>query len=224
MPDQALASHPRTLAHQFNDLTQQRQASELGMWLFLATEFMFFGGLFLAYVVYRRFYPVEFAEGSHSMDLTLGTINTAVLLTSSLTMALAVAASERSKQRSVAWLLTLTAMLGLIFLGIKGFEYHHKYEARLIPFAGLPFAYHGLREQAGVATFLNLYFVMTGLHALHMIIGIAILALLIVMAVRQRLPADRSIVVNNVGLYWHFVDLVWVYLFPFFYLIAARGH
>jgi len=191
------------------------------MWLFLATEFMFFGGLFLAYLVYRSWYPAEFAAGSHTMSLTLGTINTAVLLTSSLTMALAAHAAEHSRQASMAQLLTVTLVLGLVFLAIKAFEYHHKYEDHLIPFAGLSFAHHGV-ERPGMATFFNLYFLMTGLHAFHMIIGVVLLGVLLALAIRRRLPADRAVLVHNAGLYWHFVDLVWVYLFPFFYLVAAR--
>jgi len=215
--------HAAELDHHFHDLAQQRQAAELGMWLFLVTEFMFFSGLFLAYLVYRRWYPAEFAAGSHTMNVVLGTVNTAVLLTSSLTMALAVAAAEHGRQRALANFLTATLVLGGIFLGIKAYEYHHKYEEALIPFANLPFEYAGTPEQPGLAAFFNLYFLMTGLHAFHMLIGIVLLAILIIAALRQRLPASRSIVVHNIGLYWHFVDLVWVYLFPFFYLVAARG-
>jgi cytochrome c oxidase subunit 3 len=218
-----MVEHPPRLAHHFNDLTQQRQAAELGMWLFLVTEFMFFSGLFLAYFIYRRWYPAEFASGSHTMDVVLGTINTGVLLTSSLTMALAVAAAEHGRQRAVAGLLTATLALGSVFLAIKAYEYHHKYEHHLIPFANLAFEYAGTPEQAGMAAFFNLYVLMTGLHAFHMVIGIVMLAILIIAALRERPPADRSIVVHNIGLYWHFVDLVWVYLFPFFYLVAARG-
>jgi cytochrome c oxidase subunit III len=214
------AGHSPALAHHFNDLTQQRQAAELGMWLFLVTEFMFFGGLFLAYLVYRRWYPAEFAAGSHTMD---GTVNTAVLLTSSLTMALAVAAAERGRQRAVAGLLAATLALGVVFLAVKAYEYHHKYEHGHIPFANLPFEYAGTQAYRGIATFFNLYFLMTGMHAFHMVLGMIMLAILIIAALGERLTAERSIVVHNIGLYWHFVDLVWVYLFPFFYLVAARG-
>jgi cytochrome c oxidase subunit 3 len=210
------------VAHHFHDAQQQRSAAELGMWLFLVTEFMFFGGLFVAYLVYRSWYPEDFAAGSHTMDVRLGTINTAVLLTSSLTMALAVDAAQRSRQQPLVGLLAATLVLGAIFLGIKAYEYHHKFEEHLIPFAGLPFSPED-GATPGLATFFNLYFLMTGMHAFHMLIGIAILAVLIFLAARRRLPAERSIVVHNAGLYWHFVDLVWVYLFPFFYLVAARG-
>jgi cytochrome c oxidase subunit 3 len=210
------------VAHHFHDAQQQRTAAELGMWVFLATEFMFFGGLFIAYLVYRSWYPGDFAVGSHTMDVRLGTINTAVLLTSSLTMALAVDAAHRARRQALIGLLAATLVLGAVFLGIKAYEYHHKYEEHLIPFAGLAFAPEEGATR-GLATFLNLYFLMTGLHALHMVIGIVMLGMLIVLAARGSLPAERAIVVHNAGLYWHFVDLVWVYLFPFFYLVAARG-
>jgi cytochrome c oxidase subunit 3 len=192
------------------------------MWLFLATEFMFFGGLFAAYLVYRFWYPAEFAAGSHTMDVTLGTINTGVLLTSSLTMALAVHAAHASRRKQLVGLLLATIVLGAAFLGVKAYEYHHKFEHHLIPFAGLPFQDFGAGTK-GVTTFLNLYFLMTGLHAFHMVIGIVMLGILAVLASRGGLMAERAIVVHNAGLYWHFVDLVWVYLFPFFYLVAARG-
>jgi cytochrome c oxidase subunit III len=217
-----LPEHASHVAHHFEDAEQQRAAGELGMWLFLVTEFMFFGGLFLAYFVYRRWYPAEFAAGSREMDLLLGIINTGILLTSSLTMALAVEAAHRGARRRLIAGLLATIALGTAFLAIKAYEYHHKYEEHLIPFANLGFAVTG-HERRGMATFLNLYFLMTGLHATHMIIGIVILLILVSMAWRRRLPPGRSIVVHNTGLYWHFVDLVWVYLFPFFYLIAAWG-
>jgi cytochrome c oxidase subunit III len=221
------AHHPAGLAHHFDDLQQQREAAELGMWLFLVTEFMFFGGLFLAYLIYRYWYPAEFIAGSLSMDVWLGTLNTLVLLASSLTMALAVHAAHDSQRKALVWLLLATLVLGSVFLGVKAYEYHHKYAEHLIPFAGLPFKYSG-PEREGMSAFYNLYFLMTGLHAFHMVIGIALLAILAVLANRGGLLAERSIIVHNAGLYWHFVDLVWVFLFPFFYLVTghffAGGH
>jgi cytochrome c oxidase subunit 3 len=216
-----LAEHSSHVAHHFEDAEQQRAAGELGMWLFLVTEFMFFGGLFLAYFVYRHWYPAEFAAGSRTMDVLLGSINTAILLTSSLTMALAVDATHRTARRRLITFLLATILLGGAFLVIKAYEYHHKYEEHLIPFAGLEFSVTS-QERRGVATFLNLYFLMTGLHATHMVVGIVILLILVYMAWRRRLPTERAIIVHNTGLYWHFVDLVWVYLFPFFYLISTR--
>lgn len=210
------------VADHFVDAEQQHEVAELGMWLFLVTEIMFFGGLFLAYSIYRWWYPTEFALGSHHMDVTLGTINTGVLLTSSFTMALAVEAAEHGKRSRLIWLLVTTLVLGLVFLGIKGYEYHHKYVDHLVPFAGWSFGPTG-PHRPGLITFFNLYFLMTGLHAFHMIIGVILLSVLIALAACKKLPATRSIVVHNSGLYWHFVDLVWVYLFPFFYLVAVRA-
>jgi cytochrome c oxidase subunit 3 len=218
-----MPAHDPALAHHFHDLDQQRRAAELGMWLFLVTEFMFFGGLFLAYLVYRYWYPAEFALGSQTMNVALGAINTLVLLTSSLTMALAVHAATVSNRRMLIVLLWATIILGTVFLGIKAYEYHHKYAEHHIPFAGQEFHAESEQHRLGLATFYNLYFLMTGLHALHMIIGIGLMLILVVAAYRGGLTGPRSIVVHNSGLYWHFVDLVWVYLFPFFYLVAARG-
>jgi cytochrome c oxidase subunit 3 len=215
-----LAEHPRVLAHHFHDLRQQREAAELGMWLFLVTECMFFSGLFVAYLVYRWWYPAEFAAGGRTMDVVLGTINTLVLLASSLTMALAVHSAAASRRRPLMVMLLATMLLGAAFLAVKAYEYHHKYEQHLIPFAG--FSFTGA-EGAGMATFFNLYFLMTGLHAVHLVIGVAMLSILLVLAGRGALLGERSIVVHNAGLYWHFVDLVWVYLFPFFYLVSSFG-
>lgn len=222
----ASVEHSPGLAHHFHTLRQQRTAAELGMWVFLVTEFMFFGGLFLAYLVYRARYPEAFAAGSHDMNVWLGTLNTAVLLTSSLTMALAVHAADdtaesnpAARSRRLMMFLLATMALGLVFLGIKAFEYYDKFTHSHIPFGGFEFSH---ADDPGLQTFYNLYFLMTGLHALHMIIGLAILLLLAWLAHRGGLTGANSVVVYNFGLYWHFVDLVWVYLFPFFYLVGSR--
>lgn len=217
-----MAEHHGPLAHHFEDLDQQRESAELGMWLFLVTEIMFFGGLFAAYLIYRMWYPEGFALASHTMDIPLGTINTAVLLTSSFTMALSVAAARQEKRQELTWLLVGTIVLGLVFLVIKAYEYHHKYEHGLIPFWGLPFHWTE-PDRNGARIFLFLYFVMTGMHALHMVIGMVLMLILVYGVRRGRFMGEHSSVVHNAGLYWHFVDLVWVYLFPFFYLVAARG-
>jgi cytochrome c oxidase subunit III len=227
-PDVAAHVHSPGLAHHFSNVRQQREAAELGMWLFLVTEFMFFGGLFLAYLIYRARYPQAFEEGSHSMNWWLGTLNTGVLLTSSLTMALAVHAAEEapSKDRNahtnrlrLVMFLLATVLFGLVFLGVKAFEYYKKYVDGHIPFGGFAFSHS---DDQGLEAFYNLYFLMTGFHALHMVIGIVVLLLLVWLARRGGLRGASSVVVYNFGLYWHFVDLVWVYLFPFFYLVGAR--
>jgi len=217
------------VAHHFDDAEQQYTAANLGMWLFLATEVLFFGGLFAGYAQYRYWYPQEFAHGSGHLDLWLGTINTAVLLTSSLTMALAVHAAQTNERNATARFLALTIVLGSAFLGIKAYEYFHKYEEHLVPGRAfvLPAA-HGHAagateaeeiEAGPVEIFFSFYFAMTGLHATHMVIGIAILGLLWRAARRGAYSAEYFTPVEMTGLYWHFVDIVWVFLFPLLYLI-----
>ena len=216
---QSAHAHDAPHAHQFDDPVQQRESAELGMWLFLATEIMFFGGLFAGYTVYRLYYESAFAAASAKTNLMLGTLNTAVLLTSSLCMALAVYAAELSHRRWLILSLLGTIVLGTVFLGIKAYEWHEEYVEQLVPIFNLPFNKE-LPEQA--ALFFNFYFAMTGLHAVHMIIGLVMLVTLLVLAQRGRLLGERSTVVHVCGLYWHFVDIVWVFLYPLLYLVAAR--
>ena len=221
MSDTHSAAHPAHLAHHFDTVEQQRESSSLGMWVFLAQEVMFFGGLFLAYTIYRHEDEATFAAASRELELFWGTVNTVVLLTSSLTMALAVHAAKSSQSRQFQLFLIATLILGSVFIGIKGMEYHHKYVHHLMPLAGLPFEWHG--SSAGHAElFFNLYFLMTGVHALHMLIGLGILIVLLLKASRGGLLGDSSAPVHVTGLYWHFVDVVWVFLFPLLYLIGAR--
>jgi cytochrome c oxidase subunit 3 len=219
-----LAEARPVLAHHFDDLDQQRDSAELGMWLFLATEVLFFGGLFLAYTLYRTANEKAFADASASLNLWLGTINTVVLLTSSLTMALAVHAAQMSQRKNLVRLLDLTILLGTAFLVIKGVEWHEDYVENLIPFLTNHFELkNGTSPPAG-KMFFNLYFLMTGLHGLHMIIGLAILSWYSLKARRGLLEGVRSTPVHLLGLYWHFVDIVWVFLYPFLYLIGASEH
>jgi cytochrome c oxidase subunit 3 len=203
------------LAHHFETLAQQREANTLGMWLFLATEVLFFGALFTSYTVYRSAYPGAFEAASYHLDIIRGTINTVVLLTSSLTMALAVHAAEARDRRRMVMMMAATAVLGLLFLGIKATEYYTEYEERLIP--GLVFVWEG-SDALQVQLFFTLYFIMTGLHALHMIIGLAIVAVMMLYGWRGGYEVD-SMPVERFGLYWHFVDIVWIFLFPLLYLI-----
>ena len=203
------------VAHHFETLEQQRDASRLGMWTFLATEVLFFGGLFLAYVVYRAGYPEIFSEAGRRLNPVLGTINTVVLLTSSLTVALAVHAGGEHRRKRMIYLMLATMALGLLFLGIKGVEYYIDYEEHLIP--GLNFAWEG-NDAARAQLFFTLYFIMTGLHALHMIIGISVLGVMTYLATRGWYDRE-PMPVELFGLYWHFVDVVWIFLFPLLYLI-----
>jgi len=212
-----LAEHRTVLAHQFNDLAQQYEASSLGMWAFLLTEIMFFGGLFVSYAVYRTAYLSGFMTGSQHLNILLGTLNTAVLLSSSLSMALAVHAAQESHARPLMRFLLLTILLGLAFLGIKGYEYWLEYHESLMP--GVNFAYTGPYAPQ-VKLFMVLYFVMTSLHAVHMIIGLSLLTILVVLSWCGRFSAEYHTPVEVIGLYWHFVDIVWIFLYPLLYLVG----
>jgi cytochrome c oxidase subunit 3 len=195
---------------------QALEANRLGLWIFLASEVLFFGVLFAAYIIYRYLYPETFAEASRHLDVILGSINTTILLTSSFTMALAVNAIQRDQRRAAVVFLLITMTFGLVFLGIKGLEYVHKIEEGLFP--GPNFTYIG--EQAQQAqVFFSLYFIMTGLHAVHMLAGILVLAVLAFLVWRGHFSASSYAGVEMVGLYWHFVDIVWIFLFPLLYLI-----
>ena len=203
------------VAHQFEDLPQQHEADTLGMWVFLVTEMLLFGGLFLAYAVYRSLYPEAWAEGSHHSDLLLGTINTGILLISSLTVAMAVHGSEEASWRTVSILLSVTALLGAAFLGIKFYEYYVHYQSGIVP--GIRFHQTG-PHAAQVALFFVFYFVMTGLHALHLIVGIGIMAVLAWLVRTRRMR--KHITIEMAGLYWHLIDIIWVFLYPLFYLVG----
>jgi cytochrome c oxidase subunit 3 len=216
--------HPR-LQHHFENLEQQKESSTLGMWLFLVTEVMFFGGLFTAYIVYRRMFPAVFAASSHHLDVTLGGINTAVLICSSLTMALAIWAAQIDKRKLIVVFLLLTIVLGAVFLGVKAVEYRDKFHHHLVPGPHFGPDDPHLQGTAGqqAQIFFALYFIMTGLHALHMIIGIGLLATLAVLAWRGRYDSSYYNPLECTGLYWHFVDIVWIFLFPLLYLIGAHA-
>lgn len=209
------------LAHHFDTLEQQKESATLGMWIFLVTEIMFFGGLILAYVVYRSLYHDAFKYASHHLNVDLGLINTVVLICSSLTMALAVHFAQVKKQRNLILFLILTILLGSVFLGIKVFEYYDKYQHNLIP--GPSFKFEMTAIEGPAELFYSLYFALTGLHALHMIIGISILAVLCFQSWGGRYTSGYYWPVELTGLYWHFVDIVWIFLFPFLYLISRHA-
>ena len=230
------ATHVEGLAHHFVSMEQQKEAGMIGMWIFLLTEVMFFGGLFLAYTIYRTIYPEGFLYGSHLLNVTLGGTNTVVLIVSSLTMAMAVYYSQKGERKKLVRFLAITLILGLVFLVIKYFEYSSKIHDNLFPAATLynPVTpdvdpHHGvpvnLRHE--VQTFLWIYFLMTGLHALHMIIGAGILITMIVLAQKGRFTKVYNSPIEISGLYWHFVDIVWIFLFPLLYLTGfhvGSGH
>ena len=219
-------AHNPALLHHFADAQQQKNAASLGMWLFLVTEIMFFGGMFCAYLIYRVQHFNAFAAASQQLDIKMGAINTAVLIVSSVTVVFAVKAAEAGKRMMLVAMLTVTVLLGLTFLVVKGFEYKEKFEKHHVP--GASFSFTDTFDDNGkkipvnpkeAELFFSLYFAMTGMHALHMIIGIGILFWLMVRAQRGEFSAGYVAPIENFGLYWHFVDIVWLYLFPLLYLI-----
>jgi len=206
-----------TLAHPSVDEKQEPEAGKLGMWVFLASEVLFFGGLFVAYLIGRMHFPAGWAEGSRHTDVLLGTVNTAVLLTSSAAVALAVACEEDGHARRwTARLLSLTAALGTVFLLLKGLEWHDEWRGHLLP--GPDFALH----VAGAQQFFALYFLMTGLHGVHMICGMVALWLLARGRSRGRAWAGAR-ELEVAALYWHFIDVVWIFLYPLLYLVDRHG-
>jgi len=214
--------HHPALAHHFDSMAQQSEATTLGMWVFLVTEVLFFGGLFATYMVYRSQFPEAFAAASHELDVTLGTINTVVLITSSLTMALAVHAAQMGQRKLLMTFLILTMILGGVFLGIKSLEYYHKFTEHHVPGADFHFLEQKYAQHAQI--FFSLYFVMTGLHAIHMIIGIGIMLVMLWWSWNGTITEEYSSPIEISGLYWHFVDIVWIFLFPLLYLIGRHAH
>ena len=221
--------HPELL-HHFAEASQQRNAASLGMWVFLATEIMFFGGMFCAYLVYRHWYFGDFGAASKSIDATLGATNTAVLICSSLTVVLAVWAAQTARRALLIGMLAVTMLFGLTFLGIKGKEYYDKFEEHHVPGASFSFEHVPIPGHPGeyanprhAQIYFSLYFLMTGIHALHMIVGLGIFTWLLLMAWKGRFTPEYHTPVEIGGLYWHFVDIIWIYLFPLLYLIDRHS-
>jgi cytochrome c oxidase subunit 3 len=223
----AQAEHHAGLKHQFENLEQQQDADTLGIWVFLVTEIMFFGGLFAAYAIYRWLYFAAFEGGSHILDVRLGALNTGVLICSSLTMALSVRSAQTGNRRALVLFLVLTMILGAVFLGVKAYEYDQKFVEHVVP--GLDWAPEGdvlAKVAPGGLGHAELYFIfyfaMTGLHAIHMIIGMGLLLFLVLRGRKGTYTPHYFAPVEVVGLYWHFVDIVWIFLFPLLYLIGGR--
>jgi cytochrome c oxidase subunit 3 len=230
-----LHEHPARLRHHFENVAQQREASNFGMWVFLLTEIMFFGGLFAAYLIYRNWYYPAFVAGSHQLKIWAGTLNTAVLICSSFTMAMGVFSAEMRNRKALLRWLSLTLVLGMVFLGIKAYEWHDEWEHHHVP--GLNFSPANfthidpnypqdkplsLDMAEKTQVYFSLYFAMTGMHALHMIIGISLLVILIAQAWVGVYTNGNMNTIENFGLYWHFVDIVWIFLFPLLYLISRH--
>jgi cytochrome c oxidase subunit 3 len=222
LPAEEHPHHP-FLQHHFEDLGQQHEASTLGMWMFLSTEILFFGGVLGAYWVYRIMYPQAWAVGAAQQNTLFGGINTIVLIISSLTMALAVRNAQLGARKATVLMLLLTLIFGSAFLGIKSFEYYQHFHEGLFP--GVNFTWHEdplLAPQ--VQLFMTFYWGMTGLHALHMVIGAGLLLWMMARAWRGDFGPEYYAPVEVMGLYWHFVDIVWIFLFPFLYLIHGGHH
>ena len=217
-------SHTETVAlrEQFETPGQQKEASTLGMWIFLVTEVMFFGGLFLAYMVYRRLFPEVFSVASNTLNIVIGAVNTAVLLCISFTMVLAVHAAQIGSRKALIVFLILTMLLGGVFLGVKAYEWNEKFEEHHVP--GPSFYLDKTPMQGQAQLFFSLYFGMTGLHALHMVIGEGLMLFLLFHAYAGKYTPEYYTPVDIGGLYWHFVDIIWIFLFPLLYLIGRHHH
>ena len=214
-----MANHSLALRHQFDDVEQQKDASTFGMWIFLATEVLFFGGMFCCYTIYRSAYPAAFGHASNHLDLILGAVSTAVLIFSSFTMACAVNSAATGARNALVGFLGLTILFAAAFLFIEMSEWHMLYQEGLVP--GFNFTYKDA-DPGHVQLFFCMYFAMTGLHASHVTIGIGILATMAFRAWRGAFGPDYYTPIEISGLYWHFVDLVWIFLFPLYYLIARH--
>jgi cytochrome c oxidase subunit III len=230
----AAHEHPPYLRHHFETVAQQRESATFGMWLFLLTEIMFFGGLFCAYLIYRNWYYPAFVAGSHSLHIWAGSLNTTLLIVSSFTMAMGVHAAETKMRKAlVAWCIA-TIILGCGFLCVKAYEWHDEWVEHHVP--GLNFSpgtfMHGTKDYPDdklsldmaekAQVYFSLYFAMTGMHALHMIIGVSLLTILVIRANKGAYTSGHVAPVENFGLYWHFVDIVWIFLFPLLYLISRH--
>jgi cytochrome c oxidase subunit 3 len=208
------------VAEHFNTFEQQHEAVHLGMWVFLATEVMMFGGLFTAYTVYRILYPLGFGEGSRHLDLTLASVNTIILLVSSFVMSFAVQSARLGDRRRLIRLLSATALLGVVFMAIKAMEYVSHFNDGMVP--GLNWQYAGPRA-AEVQLFMLAYFTMTGLHAIHLTVAIAIVLIMLTTLLRSRRSPLQHTPIEVIGLYWHFVDIIWVFLLPLLYLLGPTS-
>ena len=211
--------HPR-LQHHFDTMQQQKEASTLGMWVFLLTEVLFFGGLFCAYAIYRGLHPEIFVYAHYYLDTFWGAVNTCVLIVSSLTAAWAVRNAQLGEQKKLVTNIIVTIALACCFLVVKYVEYSHKFHEHLIPGPHFAFEPQFVRQ---AQIFFSLYFMMTGLHALHMIVGMGLMIWMLIWAYNGTLGDGYYSPVEIVGLYWHFVDIVWIFLFPLLYLIGRHG-
>jgi cytochrome c oxidase subunit III len=209
--------HVPFLQHHFSEMNQQAEASKIGMWLFLVTEILLFGGLFVGYGIMHMRHPEAFREAHHHLDRVMGALNTVVLLISSFTMVMAVWAASMSKKKLLIWMLVLTLICAGIFLVVKYFEYSHKFHDGLLP--GKFYTHQG-DTVPGQFLFFSFYFMMTGLHGLHVLLGMVAIGWVLVRAIKGHFSSAYYGPVDLVGLYWHLVDMIWIYVFPLMYLLS----
>ncbi len=209
--------HPSFLQHHFSDVEQQRESAKLGMWLFLVTEILLFGGLFVFYAIYRAWHPEMFINAHTVVNIGMGTTNTIVLITSSVTMALAIRSMQLGKQSQTIWFLVSTLLLAGTFMVVKYFEYAHKFDLGQLP--GKFYTFTGI-EGTNPHVFFSAYFLMTGLHGIHVLIGMGIIVWLIIKTRAGMFSPQYYTHIEMTGLYWHLVDLIWIFLFPLFYLVG----
>lgn len=220
-PDAGMGPAEPIISHHYETRDQQNETAFIGMWLFLAQEIMFFGGLFIAYAVYRLKYPITWFEGSNHLNFYIGTANTLVLLASSLTMAMCVHSTQVGKWKQQVWYLIFTIALGTTFLLVKVYEYSDKYAHGLIPGINWNPEPGQFSDPGRVELFYTMYFIMTGMHAFHMIIGFGVGAVFIYLCLKKEYGPNKYLPIEFFGFYWHFVDIVWVFLFPMLYLISS---
>lgn len=210
------SSVPSHVAHHFVNSDQQFDAAKMGMWIFLVTEILFFGGLFAAYILYRAWYPDLYIMASEHLDTTMGAINTGVLILSSLTMALSIWAAQNNDKQKTTLFLLVTILCAFGFMVIKYFEYTHKFHLGIFP--GEFYTFEGIAHpKANI--FFSIYYMMTGLHGIHVIIGIGLIAWLAFKNTKGAYNSEYYTPIEIVGLYWHLVDIIWIFLFPLLYLI-----
>jgi cytochrome c oxidase subunit 3 len=210
-------THPAHLQHHFADEEQQEESAKMGMWIFLLTEILLFGGLFVAYGIFRAWNPEMFYNAHKFLDITLGTLNTIVLITSSLTMALAIRMMQVNKKGLTVISLVLTLAFAFVFLVVKYFEYSHKIE--LGQLHGNLYTFSGV-EGSNPHIFFSIYFMMTGLHGIHVFLGIIVIGWILKRTLKNEFSSEYYTPIEMTGLYWHLVDMIWIFLFPLLYLIG----
>lgn len=216
MANHSSSTHSKFLQHHFVDAEQQFDSAKMGMWVFLVTEILFFGGLFAAYIVYRLWYPELFTLASEQLDTFWGAVNTVVLIGSSLTVAMAIKSAQLNQKKNIAINLGITLALAAVFMVIKYFEWTHKFHLGIFP--GEFYAFEGI-DHPKANVFFSLYYLMTGLHGIHVVIGIGLMIWLLLRSMKGHFDSEYYTPVEMTGLYWHLVDIIWIFLFPLFYLI-----